>query len=103
MSFRQALDEDRRLVILQCLGQADGFALNENLLEKMVQRLRLGIIGRDLLRAHLNWLDQHGLVTIEHLPVGNGTDLWAATLTRAGHEVAKGREHPGVARPEPAG
>jgi hypothetical protein len=101
-SLQQLLDEDRRLVILRCLSEAHGFTLNENLLEKLLQRLRLGIVGRDVLRAHLAWLSEHGLLTVEHLPVGDGSDLWAATLTRMGHDVAKGRPWPGVARPSPA-
>lgn len=102
MSLQQLLDEDRRLVILRCLSEAHDYSLNESLIEKMLSRLRLGIIGRDLVRAHLAWLEAHGLVTIEKLEVGTGRELWVGKLSKTGQEVAQGRPWPGIARPSPA-
>jgi DNA-binding transcriptional ArsR family regulator len=103
MSLQQLLDEDRRLVILRCLEEASDYSLNENLVERMLVRLRLGVVGRDIVRAHLAWLEQHGLVTVDKLPAGAGRDLWVGTLTKTGQEVAQGRPWPGVARPAPGG
>ena len=101
MSLQALLDEDRRLVILKCLSEAHDYSLNESLLEKMLARLRLGVVGRDVLRAHLVWLETHGLVTVEKLPDGTGGELWIGKLARTGLEVAQGRPWPGVARPAP--
>lgn len=101
MSLQQLLDEDRRLVILRCLSEAHDYALNESLIEKMLARLRLGVVGRDILRAQLAWLEAHGLVAVERMAVG-GRELWVGTLTKTGQEVAGGRPWPGVARPSPA-
>jgi DNA-binding transcriptional ArsR family regulator len=102
-SLQQLLDEDRRLVILRCLSEAHDYALNESLIEKMLARLRLGVVGRDVVRAHLAWLETHGLVTVDKLEMGGGgtITLWVGKLTRTGLEVAQGRPWPGVARPSP--
>jgi DNA-binding transcriptional ArsR family regulator len=100
MSLQALLDEDRRLVILRCLSEAHDYSLNETLVERMLARLRLGVVGRDVLRAHLAWLETHGLVTVEKLDAG-GEMLWIGKLTRTGLEVAQGRPWPGVARPAP--
>jgi DNA-binding transcriptional ArsR family regulator len=102
MSLQQLLDEDRRLVILRCLAEAHDYSLNESLLERMLQRLRLGIVGRDIVRAHLAWLEQHGLVALDKMEVGTGRELWIGKLTKTGAEVAQGRPWPGIARPSPA-
>ena len=101
MNLQQLLDEDRRLVILRCLSEAHDYALNESLVEKMLVRLRLGVVGRDVVRAHMQWLETHGLVTVERLEMGTGAELWVAKLTKTGAEVAGGRPWPGVARPSP--
>jgi DNA-binding transcriptional ArsR family regulator len=101
MSLQQLLDEDRRLVILRCLSEAHDYSLNESLVEKMLSRLRLGVVGRDVLRAHMAWLETHGLVTVEKMSTGTGGELWIGTLTKTGMEVAQGRPWPGIARPSP--
>lgn len=101
MSLQQLLDEDRRLVVLRILSEADDYSLNESLVEKLLARFRLGIVGRDLVRAHLAWLEGHGLVTVDRIEVGNGRDLWIGKLTKTGLEVSQGRPWPGVARPSP--
>lgn len=100
-SLQELLDEDRRLVVLRCLSEAHDYSLNESLVEKMLQRLRLGIVGRDIVRALLSWLEQHGLVKVERLEMDGGKALWVAKLTKTGLEVAQGRQWPGVARPSP--
>ena len=99
--LQKLLDEDRRLVVLRLLAEAHDYALNESILEKGLQRLRLGVVGRDIVRAHLAWLEQHGLVSVERMEMGGARELWVGKLTKTGQEVAQGRPWPGVARPSP--
>jgi hypothetical protein len=102
MSLQRLLDEDRRLVVLQCLSEANDYALNESLIERMLNTFRVGIVGRDIVRGHLTWLSQAGLATIEHLDMPPAGTMWVGKLTKLGLEVAQGRPWPGVARPNPA-
>jgi hypothetical protein len=100
MSLQTLLDEDRRLVVLRCLSEAHDYSLNESLLGKLLERQRLGLVGRDVMRGHLHWLEEQRLVKVERLDVGEqGKQLWVAKLTTTGQEVAKGRPWPGVGRP----
>ena len=102
MSLREIMDADRRLVVLRLLEEAQGYALNEAVLEKSLAHVGVLATGRDIVRGHLAWLDQQGLVTIERLALdGAAKDLWVAHATKLGTEVAKGRPWPGVARPSP--
>lgn len=103
MSLRGIIDEDRRLVILRTLNEADHYRLNESLLERVLATVGVMPAGRDVLRGHLSWLEQNGLVTVEKITVEHGEQLWIATATRAGTEVARGRPYPGVARPSAPG
>jgi hypothetical protein len=102
MSLQRLLDEDRRLVILRILSEAHDYSLNESLIERMLAHLRLGVVGRDVLRAHLVWLETHALVALEKLDLNSTKELWVAKLTKTGQEVAQGRPWPGIARPSPA-
>lgn len=102
MSLQQTMDEDRRLVILRCLSEAHEYSLNESVIEKEVRRLRIGNVDRDLVRADMAWLETHSLVSVDKLAAGTSRELWAATLTKMGAAVARGRPWPGVARPSPA-
>jgi hypothetical protein len=100
MSFATLLAEDRRLVILRCLAEMPGWEANEGV-------LRTGLahfghrVGMDIVRAELQFLADHELVRIEKLHSAGG-ELWLATLTGAGRDVAEGdRVHPGVKRRGP--
>jgi hypothetical protein len=96
----QRLAEDRRAAVLQILTQVEGHALNEDLLARELMRLRVGVVTREDVRALLGFLERQGLVAIERLALpGEAEELWAATATRAGRDVARGAAHPGVARP----
>ncbi len=97
-SFAERLAADRRGAVLRILGAAEGFALNEDLLTRELLRARFGAVTQDDMRGLLSWLERQGLVSIEKLAHG-GTELWAVTATRAGRDVARGAEHPGVAQP----
>ena len=101
MSFATVLAEDRRLVILRMLTEAQGFEANETVLKLGLDRF-LHHVGRDILRADIQYLTDHQLVRIEKMKVAAG-DLWLVTLTASGEDVARGRLHPGVARLSPEG
>ena len=100
MNFAALLAEDRRLVILRCLTEVPGYEANESVL-----RTGLAHFGHrvptDTVRAELQWLADRDLLAVEKLPASGG-DLWLATLTAAGRDVAEGdRVMPGVKRREP--
>lgn len=100
-SFAELLEEDRRLVVLRALQEASDYSLNESLLRKVVETVRLGVVGRDQMRSLLTWLADNGLVRVERIGLGETPELWVATVTALGAEVARGRVWPGVARPSP--
>lgn len=100
-SFAELLEEDRRLVVLRALQEASDYSLNESLLRKVVETVRLGVVGRDQMRSLLTWLSDNGLVRVERIGLGETPELWVATVSALGAEVARGRVWPGVARPSP--
>jgi hypothetical protein len=98
MSYSQLLADHQRLVILQALQEDAAFSHNEAVLQGMLAAVGHAI-SIDLLRAHLAWLDEQGLITVQEAPVIG----MVAQLTRCGEDVALGRgQIPGVARPRPA-
>ncbi|MDA8049979.1 MAG: ArsR family transcriptional regulator [Rhodospirillales bacterium] len=99
MSFPEVLAEDRRLVVLRSLEEASGYSLNEGALRRVLDHFGHRV-GRDVLRADLAWLREHGLVAIEEIE-GAGGALWIGKLTQGGLDVAQGRLHPGIARRGP--
>lgn len=96
-SFAALLAEDRRLVILRALAEDHDFALNDAVLKRALASLGHDV-SRDMLRADLQWLADQRLVTLRELDHGA---IWVATATEDGVDVARGRPHPGVARPMP--
>lgn len=94
--MQQILTEDQRLVILRTL-QETGFDANESILSSGLEMYGHRI-SRDLVRNHLNWLEEQGLVRIERLANG----YMVATITARGADVAEGRVVvDGVKRPRP--
>lgn len=88
--------KDQRLVILRSLVEA-GYDANESILDDCLA-LYGHKISRDLVRTHLNWLEEQGLVKIERL--GNG--FMIASITQRGVDVANGEAVvDGVKRPSP--
>ena len=58
-------------------------------------------ISRDLVRNHLLWLEEQGLITLARLN-NNGKDFFVATITQRGLDVAQGRAFvDGVKKPSP--
>jgi hypothetical protein len=99
MSFADTLAEDRRQIILAALDRADNYTLNDLILQSALKRMGHAV-GRDIIRADLAWLTQHGLLRAERIDGGDqvSPSMWLATLTEPGQDVAKGRYHPGIAR-----
>lgn len=98
-SFAERLAEDRRLAILKALAQMPGYQANEGVLRTALDHVGLRV-GRDAVRADLTWMEDFRLVRIERLPA-HGAELWVATLTGSGDDVAHGRvKHHGIPRPE---
>ncbi|MGX2948578.1 VpaChn25_0724 family phage protein [Frederiksenia canicola] len=88
--------QDQRLVILRSLVDA-GYDANESILDDCLT-LYGHKISRDLVRNHLNWLEEQGLVKIERLTDG----FIVATITQRGVDVANGEAVvDGVKRPRP--
>lgn len=93
MTLRTALDQDRRLALLQVLAQGGGTA-NDRMLMSVVERLGHRP-SSDLLTTELAWLAEQGLIETEQVET-----FTVATITRRGEDVAAGRATvPGVRRP----
>jgi hypothetical protein len=90
----ETMAENRRLIILRALDEA-GFAANETVLKTVCQTFGHHPT-KDLIRADIAFLAEHGLVRLEKIAAQAG-ELWIAHLTTPGQEVAQGRVHPGVA------
>lgn len=96
MSYDQLVAEHLRITILRLLSEQTDYALNESILQDMVERFGFAP-SRDNLVAQLAWLDEQGLIT-----AGGPEHCRVATLTARGEDVAKGRATvPGVKRPRP--
>ncbi|OYV35525.1 MAG: hypothetical protein B7Z80_18120 [Rhodospirillales bacterium 20-64-7] len=99
MSLANVLAEDRRLIVLRALDES-GFAANETVLKTVIESFGHHPT-RDLVRADLVYMAEHGLIRLEKLEAASG-QLWIAHLKTEGQEVAQGRVHPGIARREPS-
>lgn len=96
MSYEDVIAADQRLAILQALEQDPDYSHNEHVLSRVLAAVGHGV-SSDLLRTHLAWLAEQGLVAVEAV-----AGMQVAKLTRRGEDVALGRSRvPGVARPRP--
>ncbi|OOF51061.1 hypothetical protein BKK54_04135 [Rodentibacter genomosp. 1] len=96
MSLKDLIKQDQRLVILRSLVDT-GYDANESILDDCLA-LYGHKISRDLVRNHLNWLEEQDLVKIERL--GNG--FMIAKITQRGLDVANGEAVvDGVKKPSP--
>jgi len=96
MEFKDHVAEDRRLVILRSLHEADGYDQNSSVLQTVLE-----IYGhqpsRDLLHNELRWLEEQGLISIRE-----ARSVLVAKLSPRGADVATGRAKVmGVKRPGP--
>lgn len=98
MSLETIMQSDRRLVILQSLHAAAGFALRESVIQKVLGT-QTSPVSADLLRTDLVWLSEQGLLELDQAPSN-----WLVSITTRGADVASGSAHvPGVDRPRPGG
>ena len=95
--FEVLLAEDRRLIILKSLAEDHDYALNDFVLKRALASLGHEV-SRDMLRGDLTWLKDQRLITLREM---NDGAIWVARATEDGIDVARGRPHPGVARPAP--
>lgn len=94
--LKDLLTQDQRLVILHSLADA-GYDANESIISDCLD-LYGHDISRDLVRNHLNWLEEQGLVKVQRLQDG----YMVATITQRGLDVSQGRAFvDGVKRPHP--
>ena len=97
MSMADLLAGDQRLVLLRSLAEVPGYSLNEAVLKSGLRHFGHAV-GGDIVRAHLEYLARHGLLAVERIAAERG-ELWVATLTALGEDVARGlATHVGVAR-----
>ncbi|AAC23152.1 predicted coding region HI1498.1 [Haemophilus influenzae Rd KW20] len=85
MSFKELITQDQRLVVLRVLSEA-GYDANESIINDGLD-LYGHDISRDLVRTHLSWLEEQGLLTIERLKdgymVASITQRWLRCSTRS--------------------
>lgn len=90
---------DQRLALLQALVACNNDA-NQNILQTCLAQYGHSI-GMDLVRNHMLWLEEHGLVRINRLDAG-ASELFVATITQRGLDVANGLSVvDGVKKPNP--
>ncbi|WP_330925260.1 ArsR family transcriptional regulator [Candidatus Sororendozoicomonas aggregata] len=94
MTYRDALHEDQRLVILRTLADMNGYQANDSVLQTVLGAFGHNI-SRELVQSHLAFLAEQALVSIEVI-----SGVQVATLSARGQDVAAGRaDAPGVKRP----
>lgn len=92
---REALDADRRLLILRLLKEY-GDGLNTSTLETAVFAWGHRSADRHVILRDVRWLEQAGTVRLDTLK----PDLYMVTITTQGEQVQAGDRHiPGIARP----
>ncbi|WP_320174933.1 ArsR family transcriptional regulator [Maridesulfovibrio sp.] len=95
MDYPERVAQHLRITILRFLQEEANYALNEDILLDLTVEYAF---DRDSsrLRKELRWLEDQGLVELKDV---NG--LYIATLTKRGSDVANGKKHDGVKKPEP--
>lgn len=91
--------EDQRLCVLLALQACNNDA-NQNILQTCLAEYGHNV-SMDLVRTHLSWLEEQGLVVI-HRADFMGADFYVAEITQRGLDVATGRAVvDGVKKPNP--
>lgn len=95
-TFQQLYTEDRRLVLLRVLAEANGYEANSSILQRAAETFGHNV-SRDVIHTDLAWLAEQGLLTTDMV-----SSVVIATLNHRGLDVAKGRSSvPGVKKPGP--
>lgn len=97
-NYADIITADIRLVILRFLMESDGdYRLNSSILHKLLDMKAGYTTPRDKVITELNWLQEQGYIDLVE-----AGDIYIATLTGRGLDVASGRAKvPGVAKPSP--
>ena len=82
--MKEILTQDQRLIMLQALLKMPGYSGNDSILRTCLAEYGHKC-SRDLIRNHLAWLQEQGLVALED--VGG---LLVAVMTERGQDVAEG-------------
>jgi hypothetical protein len=99
VKLAERLAEERRSVMLQAMDETTDYRLNERSAHVVLGHFGLHA-GADEVRADLMYCETHRLITLAKIPSGE-REVWVATLTPLGQEVARGRAHVGIMRPGP--
>ncbi|WP_425072569.1 hypothetical protein [Sagittula sp. S175] len=95
--YAKELREHARLAILIMLEDAPNYTTNASMITDLL--VKVGIpYSRAQVITELHWLKDNHFITLEN-PM---RDLWVATATVEGCEIATGRaRHPDIQRPRP--
>lgn len=93
-SYVNALAEQRRIAILQCINADPDHKLNDALLRSLLMQLDVGV-SLSVLHCDLAWLEERGLISTQKLP-----GCMSIYLLQEGIDTAEGMVAvPGIARP----
>lgn len=96
MSMKEFVVSDQRLLILRSLREMAGYSANESILDSCLETYGHSC-SRDVVRNHIRWLEEQGLLTVEEV----GKTL-VVKLTGRGDDVATGQAVvDGVKKPRP--
>lgn len=96
MNFEEFQAQDRRLVLLRALENADGYQANTILLHRYCSAVGHRV-SADRISQDVAWLREQSLITVVE-----AAGISVATLTERGRDVAVGNARvPGVARLQP--
>ena len=96
LNFADITRADMRLVMLRCMAEDPGYALNESTLQLAVEMFGHRV-SRDQVRSEMRWLQEQGLLAVEAV-----SGILVAKLTGRGMDCAEGRcIVDGVKKPRP--
>lgn len=96
MKYTDAVNADRRLVILRLLEKSTAYKASDYILQSALPQFAHDA-SIDMIRTDLAWLQEQGLLSVEMTG-----PVQIAKLTQRGVDVANGRAMvPGVKRPGP--
>jgi hypothetical protein len=96
MTYKQIIQADRRLLILQMLEQDSSYSHNVHIVQSVLASLGHSV-SEDLVKTELRWLEEQGLLDIEDI-----SGIMVVKLNQRGVDVAKGNGSvDGIARPRP--
>lgn len=90
--MQDVLDQDQRLCLLRSLNDCKGNA-NDSVLQDCLD-LYGHKLSRDVIKTHLSWLEEQGVVSLQDL-----SGCFVANLTQRGYDHIEGRSTvPGIKR-----